>query len=332
MTTNAATPGAVTPALPKSQPVVDTSNTLPPAHGQWTLMWLGFRDHRAAYFSLWVLGLLALACVVGPFLLPWTATEPDYGILAATAPSASHPLGTDAIGRDVLARLLSAGRISLLIGLMVALIAAAIGAAVGIAAGYFGGKVDTRLTAVVNVLMTIPPLPLLIAVSSVVSAPGSPAGEAFKAVPGEWRIIIIMSLLGWMPISRIIRSQVLSLTNQEFVEAARALGGGHLRVTTVHILPNTISVLAVFTTLAVSQAILGESSLSFLGLGVPPPTATWGNMLLEARDVFTATNYWWQTWPPALCISTPIARKRAISAPMSCGLNVLGSFQTAILP
>lgn len=266
------------------------------------MLWDGFSQHKAALVSLIVIGTLTLLCIVLPPLLPWSSTEVDFDVLAATPPSMSHPLGTDAIGRDVLARLASAGRISLLIGLAVALLSALVGGAVGTLQGYFGGAVDARLGWVVNILMTIPSLPLLIAMSSVASSEGSRAGDLLRAVPVQWRIVLIMSMLGWMAISRVVRSQVISLRQQEFVEAAEAQGASHLRIMVVHILPNTVSVLAVFTTLAVSAAIMGESSLSFLGLGVSPPTATWGNMLLEARDVFTAVQYWWLTWFPALLI------------------------------
>ena len=267
--------------------------------GQWQVFRENFKEHRAALVSLWVLVAMTLACIVLPMVLPWSPTDLDYDVLSATSPSMAHPLGTDKLGRDVLSRLVSAGRVSLLIGLMVALISATIGAGVGICAGYFGGKTDERLMWVVNVLMTVPSLPLLIAMSSVAASENSKAATVFKAVPPEWRIIIIMSLLGWMAISRVVRSQVITLRKQEFVEAAIALGGSHSRIMVMHILPNTVSVLAVFTTLAVSTAIMGESALSFLGLGVALPTATWGNMLLEARDVFTAVQYWWLTWFPA---------------------------------
>jgi peptide/nickel transport system permease protein len=269
---------------------------------QWQVFVESFRDHRAAWVSMWILVGMTLACIALPFVLPWSPEEIDYDILSATAPSLAHPLGTDNLGRDVLARLLAAGRISLLIGLMVSLISATIGATVGVVAGYFGGKVDEGMMWFVNVLMTIPALPLLIALSSVAASETGAVAGIFNAVPPEWRIIIILSLLGWMAISRVVRSQVISLRKQEFVEAAIALGGSSSRVMIVHILPNTISVLAVFTTLTVSTAIMYESSLSFLGLGVTPPTATWGNMLLEARDVFTALKYWWLTWSPALAI------------------------------
>ncbi len=284
------------PLTPEAGAVVGDSRT------QRQLFFDGFRAHRAAWVSLWVLMLMGLACLLLPLVLPWSPTQIDYQHLAANAPSAAHPLGTDQLGRDVLARLLSAGRVSLMIGLVVALICAATGAIVGVVAGYFGGRTDEALMWWVNVLLTIPSLPLLIALSSVAASNSGSAAHIFRAVPPAWRIIIVMSVLGWMAISRVVRSQVVSLRKQEFVEAAIAMGGSHQRVMLVHILPNTVSVLAVFTTLTVSTAIMTESSLSFLGLGVSPPTATWGNMLLEARDVFTAIQYWWLTWFPALAI------------------------------
>ena len=282
-----------------------TADTLPNAseeRSQARAIWESFRAHGPARVSLYVMVAMTLACIALPWVLPWSATEVDFEVLAATPPSVTHPLGTDAIGRDVLARLLDAGRVSLLIGLAVALISAAAGAFVGTVQGFYGGAVDARLGWVVNILMTIPSLPLLIAMSSVVNSEGSRAGELLGAVPAQWRIIIIMSALGWMAISRVVRSQVVSLRGREFVEASVALGATNRRVMVVHILPNTISVLAVFTTLAVATAILGESTLSFLGLGVALPTPTWGNMLLDARDVFTAVQYWWLTWFPAAAI------------------------------
>jgi ABC-type dipeptide/oligopeptide/nickel transport system permease subunit len=288
------------PIMPVTNaPVTDTVGE---GRSQWSMFIESLREHRAAWVSLWVLLAVAASCIVLPAVLPWDATELDYKVLDATAPSAAHPLGTDTLGRDVLARLVSAGRISLLIGLMVALFSASTGALVGISAGYFGGKIDEALMWVVNVLMTIPPFVLLLALASVSASDSGPASKVLQSVPPVWRIILIMSLLGWMAISRVVRSQVISLRKQEFVEAAIALGGSHQRVMIVHILPNIVSVLAVFTTLTVSTAIMTESGLSFLGVGVMPPTATWGNMLLEARDVFSAISYWWLTWFPALAI------------------------------
>jgi peptide/nickel transport system permease protein len=282
--------------------IASTASVLPdasPERSQWRTTWDAFASHTPARISLYVMVALTLGCIALPWVLPWSATELDYDVLAATPPSAAHPLGTDTIGRDVLARLASAGRISLLVGLSVALISAGAGALVGTVQGFYGGRVDSRIGWVVDVFMTIPSLPLLVALGSVVNTEGSKAGEVLGKLPAEWRIILIMSLLGWMSISRVVRSQVVSLRRREFVEASIALGATDRRVMVVHIVPNTISVLAVFTTLAVAGAILGESTLSFLGLGVALPTPSWGNMLLDARDVFTAVNYWWLAWFPA---------------------------------
>lgn len=154
----------------------------------------------------------------------------------------------------------------------------------------------------VGVLLTIPSLPLMIAMSALSADANSSIGKTLLALGEVPRIIIVMSALSWMGLSRMVRSQVLSLREQEFCEAAVALGAKHGRVMFIHILPNSISVIAVFTTMAVSGAIMGESALSFLGLGVQVPTATWGNMLNEARDLFTILKYWWLTWFPAIAI------------------------------
>ena len=288
--------------VPVTRSETAASPLLGAERGPWQTVWDNFRCHTPALVSLVVMSTLALACMVLPWVLPWGPTEVDWDVLAATPPSAAHPLGTDKLGRDVLARLMSAGRISLTIGLSVALISTVVGATIGTIQGYFGGATDRRLGWVVDILMTIPSLPLLIAISSIAQSPESSLGRALANVAPQWRMVLVMCLLGWMAISRVVRSQVVSLRKLEFVEASVALGADARRVMLVHILPNTISVLAVFTTLAVSAAIMTESSLSFLGLGVQLPTATWGNMLLDARDVFTAVQYWWMAWFPALLI------------------------------
>lgn len=271
-----------------------------PPRTQLQQTWDSFRAHRAAFIGLCVLLSMIVICTFGPFVLQ-DPTAVDI-VNSSKGPSGKHLLGTDAIGRDVLARLVNAGRISLAIGFSVAFGAAAIGAAIGVMAGYFGGKVDSSLMWIANVIMAIPGLPLLMTVATIVASPESKIGPLIKHFP-EWaRIAVVLVSLGWMGISRVVRSQVVSLRGQEFVEAAIALGGTHRRVMMVHILPNCVSVLAVFTTLAVSGAIIGESALSFLGLGVQPPTPSWGNMLSEASGLFTILQYWWVVWFPALAI------------------------------
>ena len=298
---------AQAPAAPRRLPRV--TRPLPaadqqmgsPARSQRQMIWDSFRSHRMAFIGLCTLGAMAVICIVLPLVLQ-DPTAIDTKLLRATPPSAAHPFGTDQLGRDVLSRLVNAGRISLLIGVMVALFSAVIGSVVGTMAGYFGGWVDSSLMWIVNVLMTIPTIPLLTALAVLVASDTSKVGFIFGKLPSEWRIIMVFVALGWLGLSRVVRSQVMSLREQEFCEAARALGAGHSRVMFVHILPNTVSVIAVFTTLAVSGAIIGESALSFLGFGVQPPTATWGNMLNEARDLFTILQYWWLAWFPALSI------------------------------
>ncbi len=272
-----------------------------PPRTQLQQTWDSFRAHRAAFIGLCVITTMILVCAIGPFVLQ-DPDAIDMQVLGYQAPSASHPLGTDAIGRDVLSRLVNAGRTSLAIGFSVAVGAAVLGSVVGISAGYFGGRVDSALMWFANVMMSIPSMPLLLTVAVIVANEESKVGPVIQKAP-EWaRIALVLIVLGWMGVSRVVRSQVVSLRNQEFVEAALALGGTHKRVMAVHILPNCVSVLAVFTTLAVSGAIIAESALSFLGFGVQPPTATWGNMLAEGKGLITILQYWWAVWFPALAI------------------------------
>ncbi|MCB0878946.1 MAG: ABC transporter permease [Thermoleophilia bacterium] len=277
---------------------VDAQPMTAPPRSQLQQTWDAFRAHRAAFIGLCVLTVMVVVCTFGPFVLQ-DPNAIDMDVLSYSAPSAAHPLGTDAIGRDVLSRVVTAGRTSLAIGISVALGAALIGSLVGVSAGYFGGKADSGLMWFANVMMSIPSMPLLLTVAVIVASPDSKVGPVVQHVPEWFRIALVLIVLGWMGVSRVVRSQVVSLRNQEFVEAAIALGATHKRVMIVHILPNCVSVLAVFTTLAVSGAIIGESALSFLGFGVQPPTATWGNMLAEGRNLMTILNYWWVVWVPA---------------------------------
>jgi peptide/nickel transport system permease protein len=296
---NAAATSVAVPNLP-GRSNVDAQPMSAPARSQLLQTWDSFRAHRAAFIGLCVLGTMVVICTFGPLVLQ----DPNATdvVNASTGPSSLHKLGTDSIGRDVLARLVIAGRTSLLIGISVAFGAAMIGTMIGVSSGYFGGRTDSWLMWFANVIMSIPGLPLLLTIATIVASPDSKIGPLIQHVPEWLRIAGVLVALGWMGISRVVRSQVVSLRNQEFVEAAIALGGTHRRVMMVHILPNCVSVLAVFTTLAVSGAILAESALSFLGFGVQPPAATWGNMLAEGRDLITILNYWWVVWCPALAI------------------------------
>lgn len=283
------------------QPDVDAQALAAPARSQARQTWDSFRAHKAAFIGFCALLTMILMCAFLPFVLQ-DPDAIDMQVLGYQAPSAQHLFGTDAIGRDVLSRVVNAGRTSLAIGFAVAIGAALIGAMVGVSSGYFGGKTDGALMWFANVMMSIPAMPLLLTLAVIVANPDSKIGPVVQHTKEWMRISAVLIVLGWMGISRVVRSQVVSLRNQEFVEAALALGGSHKRVMIVHILPNCVSVIAVFTTLAVSGAIIAESALSFLGFGVQPPTATWGNMLAEGRDLITILEYWWAVWIPALFI------------------------------
>lgn len=228
------------------------------------------------------LGLVALACLVGPLLL---AAGPDTVNLRAIhlPPSPNHPLGTDDLGRDILVRILHGGRYSLLIGVAAALLSTGLGVLVGGAAGLAGGRVDGLLMRLTDVVLAVPALPLLIVLASFVS-------------PGPVALALVIGLLSWMSTARVVRGELLRLREADFVQAARAMGASPARILGRHLLPNAAGPLVVSATLAVGNAILAESAVSFLGLGVPPSTPTWGNMLMDAQASM-ATAPWLTVFP-----------------------------------
>jgi peptide/nickel transport system permease protein len=201
-------------------------------------------------------------------------------------PSLAHPLGTDEIGRDVLLRLLEGGQISLLVGIVAAVAAAVLGTAIGLVAGYRGGRLDSLLMRLTDGVIALPLLPLLVVLAAIDPRKlGVPASWASSDALSLYRIIVLVALVGWTTVARLVRGATLSLIAQDFVRAATALGAKPLRIMLVHILPNLASPIIVATTLSVGQIILLESVLSFLGLGVEPPLASWGNMLTGAQDI-----------------------------------------------
>ena len=222
-------------------------------------------------------------------------------------PSAAHPLGTDELGRDVLLRLLYAGRISLAVGVIGALLAALIGATVGLVAGYAGGGLDALLMRVTDAVIALPLLPVLIVLAAVDPAKlGLPAAFGQGAGGSIGRIVLIVALFGWTTTARLVRASVLSLRRRDFITAARALGLGPMRIALRHLLPNAATPLIVATTLAVGNIILAESVLSFLGLGVQPPVPSWGNMLTGAQELlFEAPRL--AVWPGLLIFLTVAA-------------------------
>jgi peptide/nickel transport system permease protein len=222
-------------------------------------------------------------------------------------PSAAHPLGTDELGRDVLLRLLYAGRISLAVGVIGALLAALIGATVGLVTGYAGGGLDAFLMRVTDAVIALPLLPVLIVLAAVDPAKlGLPAAFGQGAGGSIGRIVLIVALFGWTTTARLVRASVLSLRRRDFITAARALGLGPVRIALRHLLPNAATPLIVATTLAVGNIILAESVLSFLGLGVQPPVPSWGNMLTGAQELlFEAPRL--AVWPGLLIFLTVAA-------------------------
>lgn len=232
--------------------------------------------------------LLALGAVA--ILAPWLAPYDPLGINLPEAllpPSSAHWLGTDQLGRDVLSRLMYGSRISLLIGFIAVGVAMLVGTTVGVLAGYFGGKVDAILMRVVDTMLAFPSIFLLLAVIAILE-------------PNIFNIMVVIGLTGWMGVARLVRAEVLSLKEREFVLAARMVGCSPFRLMTRHLLPNAMAPVLVAATLGVGGAILTESVLSYLGLGVQPPTPSWGNILNEGRVALGVA--WWLTISPGLCI------------------------------
>ncbi len=259
--------------LPTAGPPGDGGPAEGPVRSQWSLFYRRFLRHRVAVASLAFLLLLGATAVFAEQVAPYPLNPPLTGETLANArqgPSSEHWFGTDELGRDQVTRVLFAARISLSIGLGVALLATVLGSAIGAVAGYFGGWTDNILMRVTDLWLVVPSLAALAIV----------AKEFGATVPA---MIVILSLFEWMPIARILRGEFLSLREKEFVEAARASGASNRRVIVRHMLPNAMSSILVSLTIAVGLAILAESTLSFLGLGIQPPTVSWGNMLNQSR-------------------------------------------------
>jgi peptide/nickel transport system permease protein len=260
----------------------------------------------AAGLFLAAVALTAMAAPLFGSMLGLDAEAVDL-LARLEPPSAAHPLGTDELGRDVLLRLLYAGRISLAVGVIGALLAALIGATVGLVAGYAGGGLDALLMRVTDAVIALPLLPVLIVLAAVDPAKlGLPAAFGQGAGGSIGRIVLIVALFGWTTTARLVRASVLSLRRRDFITAARALGLGPMRIALRHLLPNAATPLIVATTLAVGNIILAESVLSFLGLGVQPPVPSWGNMLTGAQELlFEAPRL--AVWPGLLIFLTVAA-------------------------
>nr|WP_279593442.1 ABC transporter permease [Pseudodesulfovibrio sp. S3-i] len=233
-----------------------------------------------------IVGIMSLAAVFAPLIAPFDPNVINVDALLLP-PSATHLMGTDALGRDVFSRILFGGRVSLWVGFVAVGIATSIGLVLGLIAGYFGRWVDEIIMRGVDVMLCFPSFFLILAVITFLE-------------PSLTNIMIVIGLTGWMGVSRLVRAETLTLRERDFVMAARAAGAGSVRIIFRHIMPNAVGPVLVSATLGVAGAILTESSLSFLGLGVQPPDASWGNILMEGKEVLGIA--WWLSVFPGLAI------------------------------
>lgn len=275
-----------------------------------------FAAHRLAAASAAVLTLLIVSAVFAPALAPHDpydlAVGPSGAIAFGAPPGGEFPLGTDSVGRDVLSRLIYGGRISLFIGLISAGISLVVGSLLGVVAGFRGGLVDAVLSRFADAVSTFPALFLILTVSSFVR-------------PSIFNVMAVIGLLSWMPTYRLMRAEVLKLRGVEFVEAARALGGGGGRIMARHLVPNAIAPIIVQATLGVAEAILTESALSFLGLGVQPPVASWGNMLADARSITVLQTQPWLWLPPGVAIFVTVLSVNFLGDGLRDAINPLSN-------
>jgi peptide/nickel transport system permease protein len=248
--------------------------------------WPRFRRNRLALSGLVLVAILFLVSLLAPWLAPYDPNFIDIQQILQP-PSAAHWMGTDSLGRDVLSRIIYGARISLKVGFVAVGLATLIGVVLGALAGYYGGWVDNLLMRLVDLMLCFPTFFLILAVIAVLE-------------PSIWNIMVIIGLTSWMGVARLVRAEFLSLREREFIQAARALGARDGRIIFRHLLPNALAPVMVSATLGVAGAILTESALSFLGLGVQPPTPSWGNILTAGKDNIEIA--WWLSVFPGLAI------------------------------
>jgi len=258
------------------------------------VIWRRFRRHPGAVVGSVILIALTLAAIFA-FLLPY---PPDLSSLSEKfqSPSLTHPMGTDALGRDLLTRILYGGRISLTVGLIVITIALVIGIPIGALAGYYGGWLDNILMRITDAFLTLPAFLVLILLSAILREVDLPLLKQNSVLT----IGMVIGILSWMTVARLVRATFLTLREMDYVTASRSLGASDASIIITHILPNAIGPIIVEATLELGNAIIEESGLSFLGFGIQPPTASWGNLLSNAQDNFT--RYPWLAIFPGVMI------------------------------
>lgn len=261
--------------------------------GPWAVAWDRFKKNKVAMFGAVLFIVILILTIVGPWLSPYSLNQYDL-TMKKLPPSSSHWLGTDEQGRDVLLRLFLGGRTSILVGVIAAVLTVFIGSLVGGIAGYYGGRVDNFLMRFAEIVYSIPFTPTVITISG-----------ALMWVDSRYKMYLVMLLIGilsWPGLARMIRGQILSLREQEFMQATEILGLSTGSRIVRHLLPNTLAYIIVNATLGMAGAILTEASLSYLGLGVTPPTPTWGNMIQRASNSDVFRNLRWLWIPPGIMI------------------------------
>lgn len=266
-----------------------------------SLAWRRFRAHRMAIVGAVILVLIGIYIIGGSLAF----SEKDANALNLrikwSAPSAEHPMGTDAVGRDVLARTIYGGQISLTISMLAVAVTTIVGTTLGLVSGFYGKWIDNIIMRFTEALLTIPLLFLLLVLSKFIGNALPQVVILGREISGSvFVIIFVLGFTSWMGLARIVRANMLSLKNQEFVMAARAIGVTDLSIIFRHILPNTLAPIIVSATLGISNVILAESYVSFLGLGVQPPTASWGNMMDRALENMDTA--WWLWFFPGILI------------------------------
>lgn len=251
------------------------------------MFWRRFKRHKLAVIGFWFLAIITMAAILAPIFAPFDPAE-ITGEFSAP-PSWQHLLGTDQVGRDVFSRVIYAARVSLAVGIGAVAISAIIGTVLGLISGYFGGMIDGIIMRITDMFMSFPYILFILVVASIVG-------------PGLTNIILILGVLGWPGIARLVRGNVLAIKQSDYVKASIALGYSTPRILFKHILPNTVAPILIYATSGVAGAILDEAALSFLGLGVQPPDASWGNMLSNAQSISILTDQPWLWIPPGILI------------------------------
>ncbi|NML42809.1 ABC transporter permease [Ramlibacter sp. G-1-2-2] len=275
----------------------------------WALRWRALRRHKPAMASLVLLLLLAAFCFSAPLVGALLHVDPNATDLFERygPPTATHLLGTDEVGRDVLLRLMVGGQVSLAVGVLATVFGGLLGIAVGVLAGYLGGRIDAFLMRATDCMISLPLIPLLVVLAAIdLGKLGIPPDVAQGPDVSFWRIVIIIALVDWTTIARVVRAGTLAVGRQDYVLAARVSGAGTPYNVGVHVLPNVATPIIVAGTLTVGRVILLESTLSFLGVGVMPPTPTWGNMLNNAQELASSAPML-AVWPGLLIFLTVIA-------------------------